>query len=77
MGHEALLQEAAQPDSMAPAVHRAQAVAAKAQPGSPLQLQSGPLCPEGLRTVSPLPQYPEDNDSVSEDSKDMPCKGVL
>ncbi len=58
-GLELLLQEAAQPHSVAPAVHSPHAVAAKAQHGRLPQLHGGPLRAQGLRTASPLSQNPD------------------
>ena len=58
VGLEAALQEAAQPDSLAPAVHGAHAVAAKAQHSSLSHRHHRPLCLQGLRMVFPLPQNP-------------------
>ena len=58
MGLKASLQEAVQPDSVAPAMHGTHAVAAKAKHGCLLQLHSGPFCLQGLRMVPPLSQRP-------------------
>ncbi len=51
---KASLQHAAQPDGMAPAVHSAHAVAAKAEPCSLLQPDSDPFSSQGLCMVPPL-----------------------
>lgn len=59
MGLQASLQQAAQPDSVAPAVQGALAVAAEAHLCSFLQFDSSfSLCPQSLCVIPPLSQHP-------------------